>query len=216
MQREAPDTHFYVEIRDFNLEFLGLVAEARQRCHGPVFGLDPAVIDQVGRMNPAQLEEMGASIVLSNAYHLAQRPGIEVVQTLGGVHGLMGWRGPILTDSGGFQVMSLAALVQVTDEGVQYRSHVDGRRGLLRPEDAVAGQEALGVDVAMSLDECVPAGASPDAVARAVVRTTAWAAPSQTIFLVPPSRTSRIKTPPIDGRLDFEDAHHPHPWPSTK
>jgi queuine tRNA-ribosyltransferase len=127
-------------------------------------------------VTPAQLEELGATIVLSNAYHLAQRPGVEVVVELGGVHGLMSWQRPILTDSGGFQVMSLAGLVAVDDEGVRYRSHVDGRRGLLRPEDAVAVQEALGVDVAMSLDECVPAGAPPAVVARAVARTTAWAA----------------------------------------
>jgi len=127
-------------------------------------------------ITPAQLEELGAGIVLSNAYHLAQRPGVEVVRALGGVHGLMGWDRPILTDSGGFQVMSLAALVQVTDDGVHYRSHVDGRRGFLRPEDAIADQEALGVDVAMSLDECVPAASSPAVVARAVARTTAWAA----------------------------------------
>ncbi len=127
-------------------------------------------------ITPEQLRAAGATIVLSNAYHLAQRPGVETVQALGGLHAMMGWEGPILTDSGGFQVMSLAGLVRVDDEGVSYRSHVDGRAGRLRPEDAVAIQEALGVDVAMSLDECVPAGAGPEHVARAVARTTAWAA----------------------------------------
>jgi queuine tRNA-ribosyltransferase len=90
----------------------------------------------------------------------------------------MGWSGPILTDSGGFQVMSLAGLVRVDDDGVSYRSHVDGRAGRLAPEDAIAVQETLGVDVAMSLDECVPAGAAPAQVARAVRRTTAWASRS--------------------------------------
>jgi queuine tRNA-ribosyltransferase len=125
---------------------------------------------------PRQLVEIGASIVLANAYHLAQRPGVAAVEALGGLHAVMGWDGPVLTDSGGFQVMSLGDLMRVDDEGVRYRSHVDGRAGLLRPEDAVAVQEALGVDVAMSLDECVPAGAPPARVARAVERTTAWAA----------------------------------------
>jgi queuine tRNA-ribosyltransferase len=125
---------------------------------------------------PRELEELGASIVLANAYHLAQRPGVDTVRALGGLHALMGWNGPILTDSGGFQVMSLADLVRVDDDGVAYRSHVDGRAGVLRPEDAVTVQEALGVDIAMSLDECVPAGASAARVARAVERTTAWAA----------------------------------------
>jgi queuine tRNA-ribosyltransferase len=127
-------------------------------------------------VTPAQLEELGATIVLSNAYHLAQRPGVEIVSALGGIHGLMGWSGPILTDSGGFQVMSLAGLVRIDDDGVSYRSHVDGRAGRLRPEDAIAVQEALGVDIAMSLDECVAAGAGPAEVARAVARTSAWAA----------------------------------------
>ncbi len=126
-------------------------------------------------VTPRQLEELGATLVLSNAYHLAQRPGVETVRALGGVHGLMAWEGPILTDSGGFQAMSLGGLVRVDDAGVHYRSHVDGRRGTLSPEDAIAVQEAIGVDVAMSLDECVPAAASPAQVAGAVARTTAWA-----------------------------------------
>src|SRR5205814_8685980 len=114
--------------------------------------------------------------LLGSAYHLAHRPGVETIQALGGIHGLMGWDRPILTDSGGFQVMSLGALVRVDDRGVHYRSHVDGHAGALSPEDAVGVQEALGVDIAMSLDECVPAAATGEQVARAVARTTAWAA----------------------------------------
>ena len=130
-------------------------------------------------VTPRELREAGASLVLANAYHLAQRPGVEVVRALGGLHAFMSWDGPILTDSGGFQVMSLGTLVRVDDDGVAYRSHVDGRSGRLGPEDAIAAQEALGVDIAMSLDECVPATASPAAGARAVERTTAWAARGQ-------------------------------------
>jgi queuine tRNA-ribosyltransferase len=126
-------------------------------------------------VTPRELEELGASIVLSNAYHLAQRPGVDTIARLGGLHRLMAWDGPILTDSGGFQVMSLGALVRVDDAGVRYRSHVDGSTGFLGPEDAIRVQEALGVDVAMVLDECVPAGAPPAAVARAVERTSSWA-----------------------------------------
>jgi queuine tRNA-ribosyltransferase len=125
---------------------------------------------------PEQLRTLGATIVLANAYHLAQRPGVETVRALGGLHALMAWDGPILTDSGGFQVLSLGDLIKVDDAGVQYRSHVDGRAGRLGPEDAITAQEALGVDVAMSLDECLPATAAPAAVARAVARTTDWAA----------------------------------------
>jgi queuine tRNA-ribosyltransferase len=146
--------------------------------HGPVE--TPAFMPvgthgSVKGVTPAQLEELGATMILSNAYHLAQRPGVDVVQALGGVHALMGWSRPILTDSGGFQVMSLAGLVRVDDDGVRYRSHVDGRLGRLGPEDSVAAQEALGVDVAMVLDECVAADATPRAVATAVRRTTDWA-----------------------------------------
>ena len=154
---------------------LGRLTTAHGVVDTPAF-MPVATHGSVKGILPAQLEELGATIVLSNAYHLAQRPGVETVRALGGLHRLMGWDGPILTDSGGFQVMSLAALVRVDDEGVRYRSHVDGRAGLLRPEDAVTVQEALGVDVAMSLDECLPASAPAEQVVRAVARTTAWAA----------------------------------------
>jgi queuine tRNA-ribosyltransferase len=154
---------------------LGRLATRHGIVETPAF-MPVATHGSVKGVTPAQLEELGATIVLSNAYHLAQRPGVEVVRELGGLHALMGWRGPILTDSGGFQVMSLAGLVRVDDDGVSYRSHVDGKAGRLRPEDVIAVQEGLGVDVAMSLDECVPAGATPEQVERAVGRTTAWAA----------------------------------------
>jgi queuine tRNA-ribosyltransferase len=154
---------------------LGRLVTAHGVVETPAF-MPVATHGAVKGVTPTQLEELGATIVLSNAYHLAQRPGVEVVQALGGLHAMMGWSGPILTDSGGFQVMSLRQLVRVDDEGVRYRSHVDGRPGRLTPEEAVAAQEALGVDMAMALDECVPAGAPAVAVARAVTRTTAWAA----------------------------------------
>jgi len=133
--------------------------------HGAVKGVSPWL-----------LEELGATIVLSNAYHLAQRPGVELLQALGGVHGLLSWKGPILTDSGGYQLFSLAALLRVDDDGVEYRSHVDGRRGRFTPENAVEVQEAMGVDIAMCLDECIAADAPPARVEEALRRTTAWAA----------------------------------------
>jgi queuine tRNA-ribosyltransferase len=147
--------------------------------HGPVETpafMPVATHGSVKGVTPAQLHELGAGMILSNAYHLGQRPGVEVVRALGGVHGLIGWPGPILTDSGGFQIFSLTGLVKVVDDGVHFRSHVDGRAGFLRPEDVVTLQEQLGVDVAMSLDECVAADAGPARVAAAVARTTAWAA----------------------------------------
>jgi queuine tRNA-ribosyltransferase len=165
---------FEVLARDPSGARLGRLATAHGAVETPAF-MPVATHGSVKGVLPSQLAELGTTIVLANAYHLAQRPGVETVQALGGLHALMGWDGPILTDSGGFQVMSLAALVRVDDEGVRYRSHVDGRAGLLRPEDAVGVQEALGVDVAMSLDECVPAEAPPARVVRAVARTQAWA-----------------------------------------
>jgi queuine tRNA-ribosyltransferase len=129
-------------------------------------------------LTPRDLEECGAQILLANVYHLLLRPGVETVGALGGLHRFMGWRGPLLTDSGGYQVFSLAALANVSDEGVVFRSHVDGSRHFLRPEDVVELQISLGVDVGMVLDECLPCPAPPHAAAAAVDRTTQWAARS--------------------------------------
>ena len=124
---------------------------------------------------PAQLVETGAQIVLSNAYHLSLRPGIDVVEAIGGLHRFMGWDGAILTDSGGYQVMSLAALRSITDEGVAFQSHLDGARLFLTPEAVVEGQVRLGVDILMPLDECVAHSSDPSVVSAALRRTTAWA-----------------------------------------
>jgi len=154
---------------------LGRFTTAHGTIDTPAF-MPVATHGSVKGVTPDQLRDCGATIVLSNAYHLSQRPGVETVQALGGIHRLLAWDGPILTDSGGFQLMSLAGLTRVDDDGVRFRSHVDGRAGFLRPEDAVAVQEGLGVDVAMSLDDLVGADAAPARVATAVARTTAWAA----------------------------------------
>jgi queuine tRNA-ribosyltransferase len=99
-----------------------------------------------------ELSEIGATILLANAYHLYLRPGLEVVVHAGGLHRFMGWDGPLLTDSGGYQIFSLKHLCTVTEEGVVFRSHLDGSRHRWRPEEVVALQEALGVDIAMVLD----------------------------------------------------------------
>ncbi len=145
--------------------------------HGP---LKTPVFAPVGTqatvkaVTPAQLQALGASLVLANAYHLHLRPGAEVVAELGGLHRFMAWPGPILTDSGGFQVFSLAERRQVDEEGVTFRSHLDGSLHRFTPESAIAVQEKLGADVIMALDECAP----PYDRAyneRALVRTHAWA-----------------------------------------
>lgn len=128
---------------------------------------------------PSDVRSTGAGIVLSNAYHLLLQPGVEIVQQLGGVHGLMRWDGPMLTDSGGFQVFSLDSLRQVSDEGVTFASHLDGREHTLTPESVIETQERLGADLIMPLDECIAAGASRDDTERALDRTQRWWARSR-------------------------------------
>ncbi|MEZ6129665.1 MAG: tRNA guanosine(34) transglycosylase Tgt [Planctomycetaceae bacterium] len=124
---------------------------------------------------PEQLKAVGAQMVLSNTYHLALRPGSEIVRDLGGLHRFMDWDGPILTDSGGFQVFSLATLRKIDDEKAVFRSHIDGSLLELSPEKAVRIQEDLGADCIMCLDECPPADDVPERIQAAVDRTTLWA-----------------------------------------
>jgi queuine tRNA-ribosyltransferase len=126
-------------------------------------------------LTPAQLREAGAQMVLGNTYHLTLRPGDEVIAELGGLHRFMHWDRPILTDSGGFQVYSLAPTRTITDHGAAFRSHIDGSPLELTPERAVAIQENLGADVAMCLDECPPADCPPEYLQVAVRRTILWA-----------------------------------------
>ncbi len=128
---------------------------------------------------PSQLEAAGVQMLLGNTYHLHLRPGEQVVARLGGLHGFMGWSRPILTDSGGFQVFSLAELRRVTDSGVEFQSHLDGARLTLTPEKATEIQNALGADVIMAFDECVPYPCERDAAEVAMRRSIAWAARCQ-------------------------------------
>ena len=125
-------------------------------------------------VRPRDLREMGARIILANTYHLMIRPGREPLRALGGLHRFMSWDGPVLTDSGGFQVYSLSRTRRVTDEGVVFQSHLDGERHVLDAETAVGLQEDFGSDIAMAFDECPPAGADPATTERAMRRTTAW------------------------------------------
>ena len=129
------------------------------------------------------LEELGASILLANTYHLYLRPGHELIRKLGGLHQFMSWQRALLTDSGGYQVFSLSALRKVTDEGVTFRSHLDGSEHLLTPEKAVEVQLALGSDIVMVLDECIETPAPREKAEAAVVRTTRWAKQARQHFL---------------------------------
>src|SRR5437879_6854664 len=128
------------------------------------------------------LEELGAEIILANTYHLYLRPGHELVRRLGGLHQFMSWPRAILTDSGGYQVFSLSELRKVTEEGVRFRSHLDGSEHLLTPEKAVEIQLALGSDIAMVLDECIETPAPRDKAEAAVMRTTEWARRARDCF----------------------------------
>ena len=130
-------------------------------------------------VNPDQLKELGSQIILGNTYHLHLRPGDEVIRDLGGLHKFMSWDGPILTDSGGFQVFSLAKLRKVKPEGVTFRSHIDGDMVTFTPEKVVNIQENLGVDIMMVLDECLPHTASEREAERSLDLTLHWAKRSQ-------------------------------------
>jgi queuine tRNA-ribosyltransferase len=129
----------------------------------------------VKALTPQQLLEVGVSIVLGNTYHLTLRPGDEVIAELGGLHHFMGWSGPILTDSGGYQIYSLALNRRMDDRGAFFQSHIDGSSLELSPERAVAIQENLGSDIAMCLDECPPLPSSQEELQTAVRRTIHWA-----------------------------------------
>ena len=128
----------------------------------------------VKAMRPEEIKEMGAEIVLSNTYHLYLRPGHEVVKAAGGLHKFMNWDRPILTDSGGFQVLSLGAMRKIREEGVEFRSHIDGSRHMLSPEKSMEIQNALVSDIIMAFDECAPYPADRKYVKDSLERTTRW------------------------------------------
>jgi len=145
--------------------------------HGPI---ETPVFAPVGTqatvkaMRPRDLRELGATLVLSNTYHLYLRPGDELIRDLGGLHRFMGWDGPILTDSGGFQVFSLADARRIDDDGVTFKSHLDGSTHRFTPEKSIAIQENLGADIIMMFDECPPPN-EYEYVRRSLARTHAWA-----------------------------------------
>ena len=129
----------------------------------------------VKTLTPEELKEIGISMVLANTYHLYLRPGIGIIEKMGGLHKFMAWDRPILTDSGGYQIFSLAALRQISDEGILFRSHIDGSEHFITPELAIQLQEALGADIIMVLDECPAYDDSLEKVQRAMNRTHHWA-----------------------------------------
>lgn len=167
---------FHLDATDPNT---GARAGRWQTPHGlvetPVF-MPVGTLATVKGLTPDQIKQTGATMILGNTYHLALRPGADVVAEMGGLHQFMGWDKPILTDSGGFQVFSLASMRKIDDHKVMFRSHIDGSQLELTPEGAIEIQEKLGADVMMCLDECPPHDAPPEKLLDAVERTTRWAA----------------------------------------
>jgi queuine tRNA-ribosyltransferase len=156
---------------------LGRIRTGRGDVETPAF-MPVATQGSVKSLSPADLRAAGAQMVLANTYHLLLRPGPDTVRELGGLHRFMGWDGPILTDSGGFQVWSLSKLRSVTEDGVEFRSHLDGSLRLLSPERCIEIQQALGADIIHPLDECLAHPATFDETERSLALTLRWAARS--------------------------------------
>jgi len=153
---------------------LGRLVTAHGEVETPAF-MPVGTQGSVKALSPRDLEEIGCQMILANTYHLYLRPGVEVIRDLGGLHRFMGWNGPILTDSGGYQVFSLGALRKITEEGARFQSHLDGSSHLLTPEKVVQIQEDLDSDISMVLDECIPHPSSREYVKASTARTVRWA-----------------------------------------
>ena len=161
----------------------GTVSTPRGDIRTPAF-MPVGTAATVKAMYPDQVRELGADIVLGNTYHLMLRPGAEEVAALGGLQQFMQWDGPILTDSGGFQVMSLAKLRKMTEEGVNFQSHIDGRKYMLTPERSIEIQTLLGANIRMVLDECTPYPATEAEAATSMQLSMRWAERSKTAFAI--------------------------------
>ncbi len=160
---------------------LGRIDTPRGAIRTPAF-MPVGTAGTVKAMYPAQVRELGADIVLGNTYHLMLRPGAEEVAALGGLQNFMQWDGPILTDSGGFQVMSLAKLAKMSEDGVRFQSHIDGSEHMLTPERSIEIQTLLGANIRMVLDECTSFPATHEAAKSSMHLSTRWAARSKTAF----------------------------------
>src|SRR5437763_9394676 len=151
----------------------GSIAMERGEIRTPAF-MWVGTAAPVKAMRPEDVRASGADIILGNTYHLMLRPGAERVAKLGGLHRFMAWERPILTDSGGYQVMSLSELTKTSEDGVRFKSHLDGSTHMLTPERSVEVQRLLGADIVMAFDELVPTSSTPDAQAQAMERSMRW------------------------------------------
>ncbi len=159
----------------------GTIAMQRGEIRTPAF-MPVGTAATVKAMRPEEVRASGADIILGNTYHLMLRPGAERVATLGGLHKFMGWERPILTDSGGYQVMSLSELTKVSEEGVAFASHLDGSRHMLSPERSIEVQRLLGSDIIMQFDQLVPTTSTPQVQREAMDRSIRWAKRSRDEF----------------------------------
>ncbi len=180
MQEMTPRFGFRLMAKDGDAR-LGEIATPRGRVRTPAF-MPVGTAATVKALYPEQVKAAGADIVLANTYHLMLRPGAERIARLGGVHAFMRWDGPILTDSGGFQVMSLGKLREVSEEGVRFQSHLDGAVHMLSPERAIEIQCLLGADIQMQLDECIELPAERADAERAMELSLRWAERSRAAF----------------------------------
>ncbi len=171
------DKKFYLEIKHVD-KYTGARYGVLHTWHGdvevPMF-MPVGTLATVKCLSPEEVKTCGAGIILSNTYHLHLRPGEEIVKKAGGLHSFMNYDGPILTDSGGFQVFSLAKSRKISEEGVRFRNDFNGNEELFSPEKAIAIEEALGADIIMSFDECIPYPADYDYVKKSTERTLRWA-----------------------------------------
>ncbi len=190
--------NFMIEFKDGSGR-AGVLHTAHGPINTPAF-MPVATQGSVKALDFTDIRSIGANVVLSNTYHLMLRPGIQLIKDLGGLHRFIDWDGPILTDSGGFQTFSLGKLTKVTDDGVQFRSHIDGSLRFLSPEIVLEYQSLLGVDIAMVLDQCSAYGSSQSEILEAMRRTHIWASKSRDIH----SKPDQLMFGIVQGGWDLE------------
>ena len=181
MDNEIEEAFGYRLINQDGSARLGAITTPRGIIRTPAF-MPVGTVATVKALYPEQVRQAGADILLANTYHLMLRPGAERIHRLGGLHGFMRWDGPILTDSGGFQVMSLSKIRKINEEGAAFQSHIDGSRHLLSPERSIEIQCLLGADIQMQMDECLELPAERSEIERAMQLSLRWAERSQRAF----------------------------------
>ena len=193
---------FYLEIKHIDKQTgarYGILHTPHGDVEVPMF-MPVGTLATVKTLSPEELKEMGAGVILANTYHLSIRPGEDIVAKAGGLHKFMNWNGPILTDSGGFQVFSLAENRKISEEGVQFKNHLNGDKLFFSPESSIKIQEKLGADIIMSFDECIPWPTNYEYASKSVDRTLRWAKRGKDVH----SRDDQALFGIVQGS-DFED-----------